>query len=442
MPPPADEAGRAETPKREARLSCATCKEEFSSRNQLHRHLRETNHRVTDDGDKGKRARRRQLEASEVRQAMICHFGPRCGPDQVDIPVMSVDKELRGHPGPKVKENEIKACDKRWVDVGSGIFSRTFSNVRQLPITTRQGPSIADIHSRRVWDLNTGKLIDDCILDDTPDQIINRQLDEATNVRVELTLKGALDMFLKKGPDICEIFSQPRVCQEAAMREYGGTKLRPGWSLDLTMKDPESGEPWDLSKVHVQNRVRQLVRTTQPYCIIGSPPCTAFSPLQNISKFKRDPNIVKEELRQAKAHVRFCIEIYLMQVRGHRHFVHEHPERSRAWQLPEMKELLLRPEVGSVILHMCAFGMTSTDEMGTAPVKKATRIISTSDEVLKQVNRQCANERGGPRHRHVPLVQGRARAAQVYPRLLGERLCEGIAAQKRLDMLGMASRPR
>ena len=39
------------------------------------------------------------------------------------------------------------------------------------------------------------------------------------------------------------------------------------------------------------------------------------------------------------------------------------------------------------------------------------------------------------------LVQGRAKAAQVYPRLFGERLCEGTASQKRFDLLGLQARP-
>ena len=44
-------------------------------------------------------------------------------------------------------------------------------------------------------------------------------------------------------------------------------------------------------------------------------------------------------------------------------------------------------------------------------------------------------------HRHVHLVSGRAKYAQVYPRKMCMDICEGIAAQKRLDRLGMKSRP-
>ena len=47
------------------------------------------------------------------------------------------------------------------------------------------------------------------------------------------------------------------------------------------------------------------------------------------------------------------------------------PEKSKAWEMPEITELMAHAEVGSVVLHMCAFGMTSTDEQGEAPVKKA-----------------------------------------------------------------------
>ena len=67
--------------------------------------------------------------------------------------------------------------------------------------------------------------------------------------------------------------------------------------------------------------------------------------------------------------------------------------------------------------------------------------MSSSPEVLTRVEARCTNELGGPPHRHVHLVQGRAKAAQVYPRELGLRICEGIAAQKKLDSLGLVRRP-
>ena len=71
-------------------------------------------------------------------------------------------------------------------------------------------------------------------------------------------------------------------------------------------------------------------------------------------------------------------------------------------------------------------------------MKKPTRMISSSPEVLRRVE-ACSNELGGHRHRHVHLGQGRAKAAPVYPRELGMKICVGIAAQKKLDCLGLVA---
>ena len=71
------------------------------------------------------------------------------------------------------------------------------------------------------------------------------------------------------------------------------------YSLDLTTVDTKTNQPWDLSKPEVQSRVRKLIRETQPFCVVGSPPCTAFSPLQEISRAKRDPKIMKKQLEEA-----------------------------------------------------------------------------------------------------------------------------------------------
>ena len=105
-----------------------------------------------------------------------------------------------------------------------------------------------------------------------------------------------------------------------------------------------------------------------------------------------------------------------------------------------MIEPLMHPEIGSVVLHVCAFGMVAEDGKGEAPVKKGARAMISSGEVLKRVDRRGPNEVGKDPHRHVHFLQGRAKAAQVYPRDLAVSICEGIAAQKRIEALGITPR--
>ena len=82
----------------------------------------------------------------------------------------------------------------------------------------------------------------------TADSKLNREMDQVDDIRVELIFKNATKLFDRRVPDIVEIFSQPRLCQEVAGRSFGGTLLKPGFCLDRTMNDPATGQPWDLSK--------------------------------------------------------------------------------------------------------------------------------------------------------------------------------------------------
>ena len=389
---------------------CGEFEEEFESRNQLFEHMREKDHMIeSDEGEK---------ENTKLDE---------------DVNELAADRKI---PGARTSTKHIKPKDLVWRDIGSGTMSKTFVGATRYWTTTKNGPPIEDVHLRRTWSLTSGKLIDECEVDMVTDEVLRRPLPEPDDIRVELVMKGAQDMYMRPHPDVVEVYSNPRVCQEATSRKYEGLDLRPGWSLDLTTKDPSTGNPWDLSCPKVQAKVRKMVRETQPYCIVGSPPCTPFSQLQGLNNFRRDPIIVGKELELGKRHIRFCLELYEIQLRGNRHFVHEHPAGSTAWKMTEMQQFILTHGTETVITNMCSFGMTAKDEQGEGLVCKPTKIMSSSEEVLKRIRRPCT---GG--HRHVHLISGKAKAAQVYPRAFCRAICEGRAAQKNIDDLGVEARP-
>ena len=142
--------------------------------------------------------------------------------------------------------------------------------------------------------------------------------------------------------------------------------MKAGWSLDLTMRDPETGRPWDLSVKETQDKVRTNVVSSKPFMLIGSPPCTAFSQLQGLNNSKRDPEIVAKELAQATAHILFCFEMYEIQRRSGRYFAHEYPSSASSWGLPVVLEMLLQEKVELIEIDMCDIGMTAKDELGEA----------------------------------------------------------------------------
>ena len=134
--------------------------------------------------------------------------------------------------------------------------------------------------------------------------------------------------------------------------------------------------------------------------------------------------------------MKFCFEMYEVQRKSGRFFAHEHPSTATSWSMPEVLEMLIKEDVELVEVDMCDFGMKSEDAEGVGLVRKRTKILTNSQEVARRVARKCD---GG--HRHVNLISGRAKRAQLYPRAFSRAFCEGVAAQKRLHALGLRTSP-
>ncbi len=364
-------------------------------------------------------------------------------PKENRVPVDAVESggSIAKHPGPRVHRREVERKELAWQDIGSGTFARTFFDVKKLFVTTRGGPPMCDVYRRTVWSLRTGRVIDDCIVEDVPDHILYRELGTEEDVRVELVMKNALAMYERRGADVVELYSQPRIAQEATAKLYSGTKLTPGWSLDLTRLDPKTGKAWDLSDEKVQSRVKRMVAEGKPLFVIGSPPCTSFSSIQNMNNKKRDAKVVEAERKAGERHLQFCLEIYMIQIKAKRYFIHEHPNTATSWKMQSVVELMAMENVDHAVADMCQFGMTTVVDGVEEPVQKRTKTVSNSPEVLKRVDVRCPNLGGrGEKHDHAQLLNGRARQAQVYPKKFCQAVCEGIAAQKKLRALGLESR--
>ena len=132
--------------------------------------------------------------------------------------------------------------------------------------------------------------------------------------------------------DITEVYRPTRVNQVAA--KFG---LTPGPSLDLT-------NGYDFGKEEDRRKAWKLIPKTRPFMIIGSPPCTMFSNLQNLNlhMHKDDPewmNKFNEETKKAEEHVNFCVTLYRYQLSHGRHFLHEHPWGASSWRLESVAEL-------------------------------------------------------------------------------------------------------
>ena len=121
---------------------------------------------------------------------------------------------------------------------------------------------------------------------------------------------------------------------------------------------------WDFNIAEHRRKAWFKVKDESPYLLIGSPPCTYFSMLQelNVAVHAHKPEWranVEEERRKAKIHVEFCCTLYMEQLKQGRRFFHEHPWSARSWVLPCMQEVMSHPSVELVQGRMCQFRMTT-----------------------------------------------------------------------------------
>ena len=234
---------------------------------------------------------------------------------------------------------------------------------------------------------------------------------------------------------VSEVYSAPRVT--AALKLLPGLNLVPGFALDLTTKD-ENGEEWDFTKADRRAKARSKVEEEKPYCLIGSPSCTEYCSWQALNAARHQWSDEEKERRQAAAdvHLAFVCELYMIQIKNGKYFLHEHPGSATSWKLLCVQDLLAHEKVDRVLGDQCQYGQA--DSLAN-PVRKTTGWMSNAPCVLQALSKRCkglqsyCSRAGGGRH---VTASGRlAREVAVYPFVLCKAILLGLQRQLRKDGL-------
>ena len=152
--------------------------------------------------------------------------------------------------------------------------------------------------------------------------------------------------------DVCEMFSPERVT--AVCKQYG---LTPGAAMDIM-----NGYDFDIAAD--RKLCWDSIIKDEPMLVIGSPPCTMFSQLQELNKYMyRNDQLWMQKFQlgveRAKRHIRFCAGVYEYQRQQGRYFLHEHPWLATSWALDCIDKLVGCDDVRLVRTDMCQFGMVT-----------------------------------------------------------------------------------
>eukprot|EP00435_Cladocopium_sp_Y103_P060316 s936_g22.t1 len=205
-----------------------------------------------------------------------------------------------------------------------------------------------------------------------------------------------------KNDALVELYSPPRVVEEAAARG-----LRASLSIDLSTG-------YDLSRAQDRRQVKDELRKRRPRLLVTSPPCTKFSPLQNL---RPNPEMLELELEEAVEHVDFSMDMLEEQLDRGDHGLHEHPDTATSWGLPKVQKYLEHDEVILVKSDQCRFGLRVRGRLS----RKSTLFATTCDAIAVNLQKLCQCEEP-----HQPLINGLPQQSQVYPPDLVRAIVDGL----------------
>ena len=221
---------------------------------------------------------------------------------------------------------------------------------------------------------------------------------------------------------VSEVYSRPRISEKAA--EEG---LEQGSAFDLLTG-------YDFRKRTDRHRCWKKLKEEDPDLLVVCPPCGPFSRLQNLNYSKMNKEKAICMVAEGLEHLDFSMRLFEWQVRRGKWALFEHPMTSAAWDEESVQRATSLEGVEVVRGDQCMYGLRVRE--GEERSKKATKFMSNSKEVLKEVSMRCDGT-----HSHQELIGGRAKKAEEYPPELCKAVVEGIKKEASLGKVVMSIFP-
>ena len=221
----------------------------------------------------------------------------------------------------------------------------------------------------------------------------------------------------------------------------GNFKSQKGTLNAGTTYDVKVDPSLDLTRTSVQDQTRQSIAQEDPLILIGAPPCTVFSTMQNINQKHQHSSAWEQKYQEGCELLQFASQCYWDQIERGMFFLHEHPATASSWNMDCMAELEAHPGVYTVVSDMCRWGMRVRDEIPEDPtqpylIKKPTKWMTNCRQLADLLSLRCEGN-----HSHVRLEGGNlTKRAASYPLPLVRDILKVISKVKQI--FGNANYPR
>ena len=131
---------------------------------------------------------------------------------------------------------------------------------------------------------------------------------------------------------------------------------------------------------------------------------------------------MRKRINGGRRHLEFSTVVYRDQLERGNHVLHEHPVGASSWKEECIDRIPRHSQVSTVVGDMCQYGMMLKMKPGIIlPVKKPTRWMSSSYEMLNRLRARCDGT-----HTHASLLDGKAKQASIWIEALCIVISKGI----------------
>ena len=184
---------------------------------------------------------------------------------------------------------------------------------------------------------------------------------------------------------------------------------------------------WDFTVHAHRKKFMKMLRQECPDFVWLAPPCTIWSPLQELTP--RTPEerqaLLCERDYQEHVHLKFTRRVFDEQARDDRDAGVEQPARAKSWKTATFQQMQRKGYMA--YLDQCAYGATLPDNYGVQrPIKKPTALCLTQQGLATDLSRTCPGH-----HDHLPIegsspgIGNRAKASATYQ----PEMCQQLAHQ-------------
>ena len=236
-----------------------------------------------------------------------------------------------------------------------------------------------------------------------------------------LTIQAITSTQADQSVDFVELFNPGNFKEQKSSLVAGGTY------------DVRVNPAIDLTRDSVRQQVRKDIEREDPLILLGAPPCTVFSPMQNINQKHHIGEAWEKKKQEGIDLLLFATQCYWDQIERGMFFLHEHPATASSWGMDALQELEAYPGVHVVTTDMCRWGMRVRDEIPEDQgqpylVKKPTKWMTNCKPLAELLSLRCDGT-----HSHVRLEGGTlTKRAASYPVSLVRDILKVVVKVKQL----------